>query len=239
MQKYDAILFDLDDTLIDNDESMKYAIYETCKTLGISCNDDIFMKWKQFDIDYWTEWENGTFTFPHWANLQHQKINFLRSYRFVSFFKDLAIDYEKAVDINKAYNLLLAKNVKLIDGAYELISDLSNHYELIISTNGDKKAAYNKVKVANIMPYIDNIVASGECGFSKPMPEFFRYVINRMHTKNRNKMLIVGDSLRTDILGGIYSGIDCCWFNQHYKENTLGMEPTYEINTLKELVKKL
>lgn len=239
MRKYDAILFDLDDTLIDNDESMKYAIYEICKSIGISWNDDIFMKWKQFDIDYWSEWENGTFIFPHWANSQHQKIDFLRAYRFVIFFKDVSICYEKAVDINKLYNRLLSKNVVPIDGAYELISNLSNNYELVISTNGDKNAAYNKVRVANMLPYIDKIIASGECGYSKPMPEFFKYVIDRMNTKNRNKMLIVGDSLRTDILGGIYSGIDCCWFNQHHKENNLGMNPTYEINHLKELIKKL
>ena len=67
----------------------------------------------------------------------------------------------------------------------------------------------------------------------------FKYTISKMQTKDRNRMLIIGDSLKTDILGGIYNGIDTCWFNPNHKANTLGIEPTYEIDKLKTLVKKL
>ena len=238
MQKYEAILFDLDDTLIDNDESCKYAIFDIYKMFNIPCCDDTFQKWKQFDIDYWLEWENGTFLFPGWINSQHQKIDFLRYNRFYEFFKEFDITYEQAEKLNNYYVSLLHKNIVPIDGANEVLSELSKDHEMIISTNGPKEAAFKKVKAANLHPYIDKIVASGECGFSKPMPGFFRYVISKMHTKDRHKMLIIGDSLKSDILGGIYNGIDSCWFNPHQKENTIGIDPTYEISHLKQLIKK-
>ena len=239
MGKYEAILFDLDDTLIDNDVSMKYAIYEIYKKLGIACCDDSFEKWKHFDSVYWADWENGTFVFPDWVNSQEKRIDFLRVNRFMAFFKNFNVSYEEAVKLNSYYISLLPKNVISIDGAYDVIKELSCNHELIISTNGDKKAAHAKIRAINIHPFIDKLVASGECGYSKPMPGFFKYVIDRMDTKNRSKMLIVGDSLKTDVLGGIYNGIDSCWFNPQQKENHLGMEPTYEIKHLRELIKKI
>ena len=239
MHKYNAILFDLDDTLIDNDESIKYAIFDIYKMLGIPCNDETFLRWKQFDIDYWVDWENGTIEIPRWAEMQHLKIDYLRTNRFVQFFKEFGISYEDAVKLNNYYISLLPKNIIPIEGANDLLRDLSGEYEIIISTNGPKDAAYKKVRAANLHPHINRIVASGECGFSKPMPGFFKYTISKMETKDRHRMLIVGDSLKTDILGGIYNGIDTCWFNPNHKVNTLGMEPNYEIDKLKKLVKKL
>lgn len=239
MRKYDAILFDLDDTLIDNDESVKYAIFKIYDKMGIPCNEETFNMWNQFDIEYWIDWENGYIIFPSWANSQHLRIDYLRTNRFVKFFKDFNITFEDAIELSSYYNSLLPKNVIPIDGALETIRALTGNFELVISTNGPKDAAYDKVKAANIYPYIDKIVASGECGFSKPMQGFFKYTISKMHTKDRHRMLIVGDSLRSDILGGIYNGIDCCWFNPHHKENTLGIKPTYEIDHLKHLIKKL
>lgn len=239
MRKYDAILFDLDDTLIDNDESIKHAIFDIYEKMGIPCNDATFNLWKQFDIDYWSDWENGTVVFPSWASSQHLKIDYLRVNRFVQFFKEYGISYDEAVKLNNYYISLLPKNIVPIDGAKDLLSELEKNFELIISTNGPKDAAFAKVKAANLHPHISKIVASGECGFSKPMPGFFKYVISKMNNKNRHRMIIVGDSLKSDILGGIYNGIDSCWFNPHRKENTIGMEPTYEIDHLKKLVKKL
>ena len=239
MPKYNAILFDLDDTLIDNDESTRYAIFDIYKKLGIPCNDDSFLRWKQFDIDYWFDWENGTVVIPKWADTQHLKIDYLRANRFVKFFEEFGISYEDAVKINNYYISLLPKNIVPIEGASDLLEQLSNQYEIIISTNGPKDAAYKKVKAANLQHYINRIVASGECGFSKPMPGFFKYTISKMETKDRSRMLIIGDSLKTDILGGIYNGIDTCWFNPNHRENTLGIEPKYEIDKLKHLIKKL
>ena len=117
MHKYDAILFDLDDTLIDNDESIKYAIFDIYSKLGIPCNDETFLRWKQFDIDYWFDWENGTIEIPKWADVQHLKIDFLRANRFVHFFKEFNISYEDAVKINNYYISLLPKNIIPIEGA--------------------------------------------------------------------------------------------------------------------------
>ena len=102
--------------------------------------------------------------------------------------------------MNRLYSKLLSKNVVPIDGAIDLVEKLAGKYELIISTNGDKQAAFAKLKAVDLYPYFNKVIASGECGFSKPMPGFYHYTISRMQNRDRHKMLIIGDSLKTDVM---------------------------------------
>ncbi len=235
-KRYKALLFDLDDTLIDNDESIRYAIFNIYDKLGITCSEENYRKWKNFDDNYWLQWESGKMVLPSWADSLEKRIEYLRANRFIQF---LGVDYDTAVDYNEQYIVDLAKNIVPIDGAQEVIKQLHEKYEITISTNGPLDCAREKISAIRITPYIQSIAASGSCGFSKPMPGFFDYAIAMMKNKNKDEMLIIGDSLTTDVLGGIKNGIDSCWYNPKGKENILGINPTYEIKSLKELVKKL
>lgn len=57
-----------------------------------------------------------------------------------------------------------------------------------------------------------------------------------MQLTARENVLIVGDSLTSDIQGGADYGIHTCWFNPNRKENKLGIKPTYEIQALLDLL---
>lgn len=239
MSKYETLIFDLDDTLIDNNLSIKYAFTIIINQLGIEYSDDLFFKWKKFDTAYWHTWESGNMIIPDSIKTLEDKIIYLRSNRFVIFFKKLKIDFQTAVAINELYCSMLGVNIVEIENACKLLQELNSDYEIIIATNGPKDAAINKLEKAKLKSYISSIICSEEIGFSKPMPEFFNFLYDKAQNKDKNKMLLIGDSLTTDILGGMNNGIDTCWFNPN--NNSLPEEycPTMTINRLLQLKKKI
>lgn len=239
MSKYETLIFDLDDTLIDNNLSIKYAFTTIINQLEIEYSDDLFFKWKKFDTAYWHTWESGNMIIPDSIKTLEDKITYLRANRFVIFFKELRIDFETAVAINELYCSMLGVNIVEIENACKLLQELNSDYEIIIATNGPKDAAINKLEKAKLKSYISSIICSEEIGFSKPMPEFFNFLYDKTQNKDKNKMLLIGDSLTTDILGGMNNGIDTCWFNPN--NNSLPEEycPTMTINRLLQLKKKI
>ncbi len=239
MSKYETLIFDLDDTLIDNNLSIKYAFTTIINQLEIEYSDNLFFKWKKFDTAYWHTWESGNMIIPDSIKTLEDKITYLRANRFVIFFKELKIDFETAVAINELYCSMLGVNIVEIENACKLLQELNSDYEIIIATNGPKDAAINKLEKAKLKSYISSIICSEEIGFSKPMPEFFNFLYDKTQNKDKNKMLLIGDSLTTDILGGMNNGIDTCWFNPN--NNSLPEEycPTMTINRLLQLKKKI
>lgn len=239
MNKYKTLIFDLDDTLIDNNQSIKYAFTVIINELKLKYSDDLFSEWTKFDTAYWHAWESGNMTIPASIKTLEDKITYLRANRFVIFFKELKIDFETAVAINELYCSMLGVNIVEIENACKLLQELNSDYEIIIATNGPKDAAINKLEKAKLKSYISSIICSEEIGFSKPMPEFFNFLYDKTQNKDKNKMLLIGDSLTTDILGGMNNGIDTCWFNPN--NNSLPEEycPTMTINRLLQLKKKI
>jgi len=239
MSKYETLIFDLDDTLIDNNQSIKYAFAIMIKELGLEYSDALFSKWKIFDAAYWHTWESGNMIIPDSIKTLEDKITYLRANRFILFFKELNLDFNSAVSLNELYCSMLGVNIVEIENAGNLLQELYHHHELLIATNGPKEAAINKLEKAKLRSYISSIVCSEEVGFSKPMPEFFDYLYNKIQNKDKSRMLLIGDSLTTDILGGMNNGIDTCWFNPN--NNSLPEEycPTMTINKLLQLKKNL
>lgn len=239
MGKYQTIILDLDDTLIDNNLSIKHAFTITLNQLGIRYSDELFERWKKFDTAYWHEWESGNMIIPNTIKNLEEKITYLRANRFILFFKELNLSYKTAIEINDLYCSMLGINIVEIDGASNLLNDVSKDHEIIIATNGPKLAAIDKTKKANLDSFISFIVSSEEVGFSKPMPQFFDYLFEKTKNKDRNKALLIGDSLTTDILGGMNNGIDTCWFNPNNNILPSEYNPTMVINKLLQLKKKL
>lgn len=239
MPKYKTLIFDLDDTLINNDESIKYAFSVILKYLNIPFSEELFLKWEKFDTMYWHTWETGQMTLP--PNLYGEaKVTYLRSNRFVQFFEHFNLNYIDAIKINEIYCDMLGHNIVEITGAKSLLSDLkNNNYELAIATNGPKSAAQNKLSKANISEYISFMVCAEDVGFSKPKKEFFDSLYQQTITKNKSEMLMIGDSLTTDVLFGMNNGIDTCWYNPNNIAIPEEYKPTIVINNLLELKKKI
>ncbi len=239
MSKYETLIFDLDDTLIDNNQSIKYAFTIMINELGLEFSEELFSKWKKFDTAYWHVWESGNMIIPDSIKTLEDKITYLRANRFVLFFKELGLDFNSAVNLNELYCSMLGVNIIEIENANKLLQGLYSNHEILIATNGPKEAAINKLEKAKLKSYISSIVCSEEVGFSKPMPEFFEFLYNTTKNKDKSKMLLIGDSLTTDILGGMNNGIDTCWFNPNNCPLPEEYSPTMTINKLLQLKKKL
>lgn len=239
MSKYETLIFDLDDTLIDNNQSIKYAFTIMIHELGLEYSDDLFSRWKTFDTSYWHTWESGKMVIPDFIKTLEDKITYLRANRFILFFQELEIDFLGAVSLNNLYCSMLGVNIVEVPGASQLLQDLYHNYEVVIATNGPLDAARKKLEKAQLDFFISEVISSEEVGFSKPMPEFFHFLYQTVENQDKNKMLLVGDSLTTDILGGMNNGIDTCWFNPNEQLLPEEYQPTMTINRLLQLKKKI
>lgn len=239
MSKYETLIFDLDDTLIDNNQSIKYAFMTIINELGLEYNDELLSKWQKFDTAYWHAWESRKMVIPNWVKTLEDKITFLRANRFLLFFENLKLDFNSAVTLNELYCNMLGVNIVEIENAGKLLQELYHHHEIVIATNGPKEVAFNKLEKAKLRSYISSLVSSEEIGFSKPLPEFFDYLFNITQNKEKSRMLLIGDSLTTDVLGGMNNGIDTCWFNPNNSPLPEEYRPTMTINKLLQLKKKI
>lgn len=239
MSKYKTLIFDLDDTLIDNNQSIKYAFSIIINKLGLEYSENYFLKWKRFDDVYWDTWESGKMIIPDSIKTLEDKITYLRANRFFLFFSNLNLDFNSAIKINELYCHMLGVNIVEVENARKLLRELHPNYEILIATNGPKEATDNKTEKAKLNPYISSIICSEEIGFSKPMPEFYDFLFSKTQNKDKEKMLMIGDSLTTDILGGMNCGIDTCWFNPNNNPLLEGYCPTMTITKLLQLKKKI
>jgi putative hydrolase of the HAD superfamily len=113
---------------------------------------------------------------------------------------------------------------------------LHGNYKLAIVTNGLKDVQNNRIRKSVIGEYIKDIIISEEVGISKPDPGIFEHAFNNIEQYDKSRVLMVGDSLSSDIQGGINFGIDTCWYNPHKTQNQTQISPSYEISNLMELL---
>lgn len=223
LKKYDTLLFDVDDTLLDFGAAEKVALRLLFEKHQIHLTPEIEARYKIINQGLWKQFEDGSIGRDEVLN---------------SRFSILLKEYGHNVDgvlLEKSYRHFLEKGKQLVDGAFELVKNLQNHFELYIVTNGDSATQYKRLDASGLQPMFKDIFVSEDTGFQKPMKEYFDYVFERIPNFSLNKGLIIGDSLNADIKGGQQSGLDTCWFNPHKKQNDTAIVPTYEIQNLDEL----
>lgn len=222
--KYEVIIFDADGTLFDFEKSEMEAIKNTSLHFGINYDENYHLKvYKDINTKIWKEFEEGIIT---------QKK--LKTERFDRFFKRIEMDLNSE-EFALKYMEELALGSFLFEESTKLIEKLHGNVKLTILTNGLTLVQNGRIKKSTIAKYFEDIVISEEVGVSKPNSEIFEIALNNISHRDKSKVLIVGDSLTSDIKGGINFGIDTCYYNPNGVENTSGIVPTYEIKNLLEL----
>lgn len=225
--KYEIILFDVDDTLFDFGKSEKSALHKTFLKFGLPTGlADYEDEYHEISKVLWGDLEQGLITIT--------KLGIER-------FKRLFLSHELEINAERfsyAYLQYLGKETHHVQGAVELCNNLSD-YRLAIITNGFTDVQTSRIECSPLHNNFEHIIISEEVGFQKPEREIFDYAFSTLQIKDKAKVLIVGDSLTSDIRGGMNYGIDTCWFNPNLKENNTEIEPTYEIHELKDLLKVL
>ncbi len=235
VNKYKYLVFDLDNTLVDNNESIKYAFIKVLGKLNIDYTEDLLNKWYIADMEWWHKYEVGESVIPDNIG-RDEVISYLMAQRFVLFFEGKHLTYDEAVSINAYYIEMLANHVVPMEGALSLLEELSKKYKIIVATNGPREQAINKIAKANLSSYVNLVVSVEDTVIPKPKVEFMEYIYNEIKCFDKSKVLIIGDSLKVDVLWGMNCEMDTCWFN--YKDDVCSREykPTVVINSLLDLL---
>lgn len=222
MKKYSTLYIDVDGTLLDFIAAESHAAEQLFKDYGLPHDGKAVKLYSGINDRYWKMFEEGRITKPELVVLRFEEL--------------LKVFGEKrdAKQMNRDYFELLSHCHFLIDGATETLTYLKKSgYLMYAATNGVVKTQYKRIRESGIEPFFDGIFVSEVIGFQKPSPEYFDYIIEHTPEKDRSKILVIGDSMTSDIKGGTDSGLDTCWYDAFGEKKT--SEPTYTVKNIREL----
>ena len=219
---YKYILWDVDGTVLDFLASESYAIRFLFKKYNIGeCSDDMLKMYSAINVKYWQKLERGELT----------KEEILIG-RFREFFDIIGVDTSIAEGFNRDYQVTLGDHIEFVEGAKEVLLSQKGKYTIAAVTNGTKIAQEKKLRLSGLDRIFDAVFISENIGVEKPNIEFFDYVFEKLGIADKKEVLLIGDSLTSDMKGGFIAGIDTCWFNPKHSQNTLEIPITYEIDKI-------
>lgn len=221
------LFLDLDDTILDFQKAEYNAICKTVSSLGINSSDAICTMYHEINKAYWQQLERKEITREQ-----------LRRGRFQSFIQELRVDADPE-SMADTYERYLGTGHYFLPGAEEAVVSLAKKYKLYLVSNGHAGVQKGRLQSANISRWFEDIFISQEIGANKPDIAFFEGAFARIPGFDKSRAMIVGDSLTSDILGGINAGIATCWVNPGHKPGREDIRPDYEIESLEQLEKLL
>lgn len=198
-----TILWDVDGTLLDFIAAEKAAIKTLFGEFNLGqCSDEMIKRYSEINKTYWQRLERGEIT------KQEVLVG-----RFKEFFKLEGIDISVVEEFNSLYQLRLGDTIVYHDDSLEIIKSLQGRVRQYVVSNGTVEAQSKKLRLSGLGELVDGIFLSEHIGVEKPNIEFFDKVLEEIKPADRSSILIVGDSLTSDIQGGNNAGIVTCWYN--------------------------
>jgi 2-haloacid dehalogenase len=224
---YPWLWFDADGTLFDYNRAEAAALRNTFHSLTLPFEDAY--------LDVYRGINHGL-----WQALERQEITqaFLRYRRFELLMEAIHVNGSPE-QMSSAYVEQLSICSELIDGAYEVLQALHRKSQIAVVTNGLQSVQRGRLAHSTIRGFISELIISEEIGAAKPGRVFFDAAFARCGHPLKSDVLIIGDSLTSDIQGGVDYGIDTCWYNPAGETQPEGLEITYEIQHLRELLERI
>ncbi|MBO6047002.1 MAG: YjjG family noncanonical pyrimidine nucleotidase [Erysipelotrichaceae bacterium] len=217
-----AVLIDIDDTLLDFEGFCIEAMKDGFAYFGLRPYEDwMIATFNRINGALWQEIERGELTLPQ-----------LREFRWQRIFKAFDIDFDGAVFEDYFRRYLFDCGIP-VTGSYELLEALHGHYHLYVVSNGPYKQQLNRLEKANMLHYFDDVFVSEQVGYQKPLLEFFDYCFQRIPFE-KDEIIIIGDSLTSDMAGGREAGIKTCLFDR-YDRYSNGEDVDLRVTTLAEI----
>jgi 2-haloacid dehalogenase len=223
VRRYRWLLFDADGTLFDYDTAEAAAIHATWDGLGLERPAGLVATYRRINAELWKLYEAGGITQPA-----------LQLERFVRLLSELG-GAGDAEALSRYFLVQLARQTFLLPGAREMLEWARDRCGLALITNGIPEVQRPRIRRSGLDRLFAVVVISGEEGVAKPAPEIFDIALRRMGGPAREEVLLIGDSLSSDVRGGVDFGIDTCWYNPAGLELGDGPEPRHEIRQLTEL----
>lgn len=222
--KFKHLIFDLDNTLLDYDLAEKNALVSLFDFYHISGDfQSLQYKYKTINNGFWRRYEEGKITLDELKVERHKE--------FMTQVGKRDVDPE---DCAFQYARFLSQNAFPLPGSYEVLDYLkSKGYNLVLASNGLPDVQYPRLKASEMLEYFSYIGISQELGYQKPHKQFFSELFNKSEIDSTDKILIIGDSINSDIKGGINAGITTCWYNP--KKKISDTKADYDIHSLLDL----
>ena len=217
------VLIDLDDTIFDFHKAEAIGISKTLEQIGIEPSEKNIKRYSEINDSQWKLLEKGVLT-------REQVL----TRRFSLLFEELGVACDP-METRNIYETYLSKGHFLIDGAEDMLKELSKNYNLYLVSNGTAKVQHGRLDSSDIQKYFKEIFISQEIGYNKPDVRFFEECFKKIGNIKRDETIIVGDSLSSDIQGGINAGIHTCWFNPKNQENNTLIKPEMTVRKLGEI----
>lgn len=220
---YEFLLLDLDDTILDFKKAEKIALNKTLRSFGLEPTEAVCTRYSQINQAHWEMLERKELT------REQVKVG-----RFDVLFREYGLQVDSQVCAQR-YMENLAQGHYFLPGAQAAVARLSEKYKLYLVSNGTTDVQMSRLGSAGIGKFFQAIFISQEIGADKPDPVFFSRCFARIPGFEKQKAMIVGDSLTSDILGGIHAGITTCWVNADGKPARQDIPADYQIGALSEL----
>lgn len=222
-RRYQWLFFDADGTLFDFEKSQAIALEQVFRHHGIPYTSSHLVAFRQINAELWHALEQKQVTPDE-----------LKVRRFALLLA--TIDVRQAPEsFGEVYLQYLGACPELIGGAVELLRSLHRTYRIAILTNGLRAVQRRRLEGSAIRDYVSEVIVSEEIGFAKPAPEYFDVAFARTGNPAQKKVLMIGDSWNSDILGAAQYGFDACWYNPGRQPRPVNPRITHEIGALEDL----
>lgn len=217
------ILFDLDNTLLDFNLGQERALNRLIESLNLPTGPDYQSIYQEMNH-------------KAWSLLEARKITMkaLKIQRFEHFLEAIQLDANPQ-ELAHQYESNLSQEAILIQGAITVLEQLSQDNNIHIASNGISYIQRPRIEQSGIGNFVEGIFLSEEIGWAKPQAEYFHYIFEELDNFSPRDYLMIGDSLKSDILGGNNVGIQTIWYNPHGQEQPEDIIPFRSIESLNNL----
>ena len=217
------LFLDLDDTILDFHKAERLAISRTFRSFGLEPTEQVLERYHVINRQHWERLERGELTRDQ-----------VLTGRFQMLFEELGIPAQPQA-VAKGYEHNLGLGHYFLPGAKEALDTLRGKYRLFLASNGTASVQHSRLTSAGLYPYFEEVFVSQALGANKPSRAFFDACAARIPGYDPRKALMVGDSLTSDILGGINAGMKTCWVCPRGAQGRPDIVPDYRIEALSQL----
>ena len=220
-----TILWDVDATLLNFLAAEKAAIHTLFQKYELGeCTDEMLNRYSKINRSYWERLERNEITRSE-----------VLVGRFQDFFKAEGLNADIAADFNEDYQSSLGDTIAFNDDSYAIVKSLCGKVKQYVVSNGTVKAQTKKLKLSGLGELMDGIFLSEQLGVEKPDIKFFEKVFSEIGLEDKKQVMIVGDSLTSDMQGGNNAGIVTCWYNPEHAPVKGNVKIDYEIADLHQI----
>ncbi len=203
-QRFDIVLLDADETVFDFKKAEAHSFKQMLESFDIEYTDERLALYSGMNLKMWKALERGEVT--------REK---LKTLRFELFFNEIGVSGIDCVEVNDRYLTNLSNSTFMIEGAPEFVKELHKYCKIYLATNGLTKAQTGRFSQSAVKDFIDGVFISEQIGFAKPDKAYFDFIFESLKIEDKSRVIMLGDSLTSDMQGGKNAGITTCRYSRN------------------------